>query len=705
LPTQVDPPSAPPLPATALDMGGLLAALRRRWLLATSLGVVLAAASAATAWFVQPPKYTVQTTLHIASQNPSIVYKLDDSSQFANYQRTQQVLVKSRLVLNAALNKPEVRNLRIIRKQAEPIPWMEKNLTADFNMAPEILRISMTGDDPEDLAVIVNEVRKAYLTEIVDRERIERNEHYDQLQRLYTSYDDQLKTRRDTLRKLTETVGGRGDVAEGNRQKFALDRLAAAQQELLRVKSELVRAQIEAKRGTGIELSDPSDADIEAAMGLDADVRKYTAEIAQLELDVKQIRRIVTRGEDDPDLKRTQRKLDATRKALDERRTELRSRIVAELREKKRRDLQGGAVLAHDRIAFMKDFEKALDDEIKRIEKDAHLVNKDTSDMRFLEEEINQINIRAQKIGDRMEALRVELQAPSRVKLLEEASVAGSLDNNRRVKTAGTAGFAFFALGLLGVSFWEFRARRIGSVDEVRTGLGIALVGTLPPPEEPRRGFWKSGAEVPAPGAKSFLAESVDSMRTMLLHVARTESLKSVMVTSALSGEGKTSLACHLATSLSRAGCRTLLVDADLRRPAAHRVFGLPLDRGLSDLLRGEAAAEELIRPTVLPNLWILSAGRQDRQALEALDQRLEAIFRDLRDAYDFVVVDSSPILPVADALVVGQHVDAVIFSILRDVSRLPALHAAHERIVRLRIRVLGAVVNGVRQDTYVASY
>jgi capsular exopolysaccharide synthesis family protein len=253
---------------------------------------------------------------------------------------------------------------------------------------------------------------------------------------------------------------------------------------------------------------------------------------------------------------------------------------------------------------------------------------------------------------------------------------------------------------LFSVSFWEFRARRIDTAEEVVQGLGLRIVGALP-------ALSGRGRHRPVAAQErrlhSLLVESIDATRAMVLHATRSESIRVVMITSALKGEGKTSLSCHLATSLARGGCKTLLVDGDLRSPSVHRVFGLLTPGpGLSELLRGEAIAEEVIQPTPAGELHLVTAGRTDAAATQALaHDGLRTFFDAMRARYDFIIVDSAPILPVADSLLVGQAADAVLFSILRDVSRLPKVYAAHERLAQLGVRILGGVVAGARAEFY----
>jgi capsular exopolysaccharide synthesis family protein len=179
------------------------------------------------------------------------------------------------------------------------------------------------------------------------------------------------------------------------------------------------------------------------------------------------------------------------------------------------------------------------------------------------------------------------------------------------------------------------------------------------------------------------------------------------MVTSALSGEGKTSLAGHLAVSLARAGRRTLLIDGDMRKPTLHRLVNLPSDVGLTDLLEGDDALGHAVRATQVSGLWLLPAGVQKGRGTQALshDGRVRQMFERFRAEFDIVLLDTSPVLLVTDPLLLGEHADAVLLSLLRDVSRLPTVYLACQRLADMGIRVLGGVVNGIAGEFYGPPY
>jgi capsular exopolysaccharide synthesis family protein len=243
------------------------------------------------------------------------------------------------------------------------------------------------------------------------------------------------------------------------------------------------------------------------------------------------------------------------------------------------------------------------------------------------------------------------------------------------------AGGAFGAI-VFSISFWEHRAHRIHSQDDVVHELGIKVVGTmLGIPSTRLEAIWKpSGSQGPL--WQHHLIESVDTTRIMPMYEARAELYRVVLVTSAVRGEGKTSLSIHLATSLARSGKRTLLIDGDFRRPMVHRHYDQPRGPGFCELVRAEIGLDDAIRPTPSNNLWIIPAGHHDTHTLSVLSQPgAQGLFDHLREEFDFVVLDSAPVLPEADTLLLSQHADAVLFSVLRDVSQLPKIHAAYERI------------------------
>jgi succinoglycan biosynthesis transport protein ExoP len=293
----------------------------------------------------------------------------------------------------------------------------------------------------------------------------------------------------------------------------------------------------------------------------------------------------------------------------------------------------------------------------------------------------------------------VERRAPQRIIKIDDAILANSNGDAMRKYVALAFTLVFgFGLMVVSVAFVEFQARKVNSVAEVNDGLGIRVVGELP---NVSGRVWRRIRGGKGPSVlKALMAERIDSTRTALIHTSSIDPPRVVMVTSADPHEGKTTTATQLAASLARSGRRTLLVDADIRNPGAHRVFALPQDPGLCEMLRGEAERDAVIHPTRTANLWLLPAGRCDLRSVQALSTSyLGTAIAALCVQFDYVIIDSGPVLKIADPLLIGQHVDAAIVSVLRDQSKVPHVYEACERLRSVGITVLGSVVNGVKDD------
>jgi Mrp family chromosome partitioning ATPase len=151
-----------------------------------------------------------------------------------------------------------------------------------------------------------------------------------------------------------------------------------------------------------------------------------------------------------------------------------------------------------------------------------------------------------------------------------------------------------------------------------------------------------------------------------------------------------------LALGFARAGLRTLLIDGDLRHPTLHRVFGVDRQPGFADVLRGTADVGAAIRPGPVEGLSLMLAGRGDAQAVPTLGwRRLPDLIRELKSHYQMVIIDTAPLLALPDTLYLAEHADGAVLAIRRDVSRLPSVWAAVQRLNMFKCRLIGAIVSG----------
>jgi capsular exopolysaccharide synthesis family protein len=692
-----------------IDQRALLGALRRQWFPAVSLGLILGLIAAGIAWAVVPITYTAYSELLVRSVPSKLIFDMQESrTQFEVYRQTQSRMVKSPFVLNAALRNPEIARMSILRDEPFPFEWLEKNVQVT-NPATEFLRVSLAGGDPKEVAKIVNAITTEYLNEVVNSENNARTKRISELDKAHHDMSEQLRTRRATLKKLVTNLQTGDAAALSEKQKMMIELHSQLRRERAQKHFDLMSARI---RLVALEDGKAPDDDleipepvIEAQLALHDDVKSAEADIKRKQkmLGEHEKTSLKTKdGKEHPRMAGVRRDVEVAENSLQLAKTRLRPQIVEKIRAETRGRSQMSAATLKSTIRELELTLKELDNELEKQKVEVQQTGTWSLEVETLREDIAQATSIDQRLTEETERLKIETHAEQRVLLYREAEVPNAPDNQKRFKIVGASGFGTMALIFCGIVWFDVRSRRINSLDEVATGLRLPILGSLPTvPRHATNGNSRT-AIAKADIWQGSLMESIDSARVMLLRRAELENAKVAMVVSAMMSEGKTTLSCHLATSLARAGHRTLLVDTDIRRPTVHRVFDMPCEPGMCEVLRGEVPLADAIVPTPQDGLFMLPAGRLTQEALRELAQdALNPIMTRLREDYDFVIVDSSPILPVTDSLLVSQYVDGVIFSIRRDVSQYPKVATACQRLAMIGIPLWGAVVIGLDQTSY----
>jgi capsular exopolysaccharide synthesis family protein len=196
----------------------------------------------------------------------------------------------------------------------------------------------------------------------------------------------------------------------------------------------------------------------------------------------------------------------------------------------------------------------------------------------------------------------------------------------------------------------------------------------------------------------SATAESFRSLRSGLTLSGVGRKRRVLSITSALPGEGKSYTAYNLGLAFAATGLRVLLIDADLRRPRQHALFRVAREDGLADILAGLKSFDETLTPhPVEPNLTLLPAGRQSPLASELLGSgEIGGVLEAARQRFDLVLVDTPPVLPVADAIMIGTHCDGIIGVLRAGRTSRKALRRFVQTLARNRIHILGIVIEAV---------
>lgn len=694
----------PPAAKNTPTISGLLHALKRRWVLASFIGLLVGVLAGVGVWLAMPGgKHTVQARVEVRNNNTEIGPRTDDPE----FVRKQPLILQSRDVLNRTLSEPSVSSLPVIKTAGDDqIRLVEEGLAVKSE-TPTIYRVSFTTDVPEEIRTLLGVLLRKYLDEANDFDRRHRDNKVLQLDRLCDQIRQDIARKDSQLKRMIEANETLGRANETDRRSELQAAAAKARAEIAEFEKVIAERRIQIElfedklRKGNVTLS-PTE--IEAAINVDLRIAVLVQRKAMKEELLSRERRVGG----DPDAPLLTQLASEIKQLGDEivaKKTEIRPEVEAELKGMSKQVFQNriDQMKAQQEVdeklaAFRRTYADKLSTTIKQNnvgDFEIESLRKDLEPEREYLQQLQKLQLNFKHGKD----------PEPRVRIMEEPYISRNQNLNKKLLASIAAGIVSFGLVVLIVGLIEWRNRRIDGVDQVVNDLGMRIIGSVP--AFPTRANLKAASEGRQANWRFILNESINSTRTMLLHSARNKQMQVVMITSATQGEGKTSLASQLGTSMATAGMRTLIVDCDLRNPSINKLFDLKVSPGVSEVLCQEVDVSDAVQPTSVPNLWVIPAGQCSNRVIAALAQGhpLETLFNRLRGQFDFILVDSCPVLPVADALLIGQHVDGVLFSIMQDVSQIPKVMTASEKLAQLNILLLGAVVNGVRNDVYSYGY
>ena len=280
-------------------------------------------------------------------------------------------------------------------------------------------------------------------------------------------------------------------------------------------------------------------------------------------------------------------------------------------------------------------------------------------------------------------------------RLVDPAVVMNAPQKPKKLMVVSIAALLGLLAGIALVFLLDFLDSTLHSIPDAERRLGVNVLGAVQIMEQ------KEGENlVPARAfltePNSVFSESIRSIRTAVLLSAVDEPHRVVIVTSTLSGEGKTTLSLNLAFALGQMK-KVLIVDGDIRRPSVGKAYGEGFDKGagLVDFLAGEAKIEECIRATSSPNVFILPAGKRFNSPLELLSsQKFGDTIAHLKEMFDVVVIDCPPLKPVSDSLVISRYANAIVYVVKADTTPHPLVSAALKRLHTINAPLLGVVLN-----------
>jgi capsular exopolysaccharide synthesis family protein len=257
----------------------------------------------------------------------------------------------------------------------------------------------------------------------------------------------------------------------------------------------------------------------------------------------------------------------------------------------------------------------------------------------------------------------------------------------------------------------EMNDTSIRSIEDVTDYIGLDVIGTIPQmrfgkPKSQRRGDYVAmtaeghvdSCIVTQHDPKSPISEAYRTLRTTFQLATLHQKPKTVMVTSSVPAEGKTTTAVNMAVTFADSGLRVLVIDTDLRRPHVHHVLRMERGPGLADVLREGYDVHTVIRPTRIENLWIISSGRVPPNPSELIgSERMRKLLEQLGNEFDLVICDAPSMLVVTDPVLLATEVDTVVHVVSADHARRETVMRGKKLLETARANVAGVVLNNLK--------
>ena len=639
-------------------------------------------------------RYESTALLRVSSNSEITTNKIDPLRGAEPYEQsirneavTQANMLRHESLLIDVLSDPhgKVRQTTWWREMGENLEDAKEDLLDNFIVAPipesRLISVSMEYRVPEDCKTIVNEIVSQHLKKEQGKKR-------DEVLRLIGPQKDrvrELEFNLDTVRRRIKekaSILGQDAIAGTSAKQVELTRLVDERirfsRELSEAKNKLANLHALNEQGNDPPGLDDMLAKNQHYTSLRQQVDKIDAEMASSDL-----------GPGHSRIAKMQNMRNAWAEKLEDEREGVKQSLFASLAAEAQADIDSASKML-----------ETLGAQIKSVEKDVSRSESERRELASLEaEEESQTKVWEEAT-----------QTLSKLNAVASAQEFATVDWARFPQTPDMPSFpkleitltAAILLGLglsLGIAFFrELTDNTVRTPQDLARVGNMNLLGMIPHEDDDPQA---AGSRLPLvifDAPQSMLAESFRQVRSRLQHAASLETTRSMLVTSAGGGDGKTTVAVNLAAGLALNGRRILLVDANFRRPQLHNVFDATNEYGFSDVLNSLEAFEQSVQATAVPNLSVLASGPKPVNATELLESQLliDFIERALEE-YDHVIFDTGPLPLVSETIALAPRVDGCITVVRARANSRGLLQRVRDTLRQVKAEHVGVVLNAVR--------
>jgi capsular exopolysaccharide synthesis family protein len=374
------------------------------------------------------------------------------------------------------------------------------------------------------------------------------------------------------------------------------------------------------------------------------------------------------------------------------------ARVLDGLREQVQAQVRHWRLGKQTELRMVKDRESALDTEVNTIENELASLKQKQIELDFLQANADKNEGLFRSLDQRMSEVDLaSLVQANNIWFIDKA--IPSIERTRpKLSTNMPMSLLIGLLGGVALAFFmEYVDSTIKSREDLEDVVGVPFLGAVPVlsrtdflslTDERDRSLFVHARP------RSTAAEALRSIRTNILFRMPDRPQKRLLIASAVPREGKSFISANLSAIVAMTGSKVLIVDADLRRPTQHKMFGLTNNAGLSSVLLGEASFEESVHRSHVPGLDVLPSGPRPVNPAELLGSEKMVRFLESIPQYDFVIIDSSPIGAVADPLIMSRFVDGVMMVVESNKTNRDHVLQCRSRMAEVQANIIGAIVN-----------
>ncbi len=500
------------------DFGSLLRSLRRRWMAAATLGIILAGIAGLAAWFLMSPKYTAAAQVRVNSAQPEIMehgYNAKDAG-FHTFIRSQAALLRSRPVIHAALKRDDVKKLNLGAQQTDVPAFLEEELKVEMTDNNEFLTLTFSYSDPTVATTIVKAISESYMDQTGYGEKSGRADKIAELEKAYNTMAEGLKNKKNNYKRLSDTLGTADPLAV----KRMEDEVQFNLRDLRQQKSINDQALFKAKNDQATLLARTNalvnekvpDAAVEQALETDKIAKPLLIRMGQLRALVREYELLGLTGEPTPRVANSQIK--QLEPQVEERRVKLREEMNGRYQKRLAEETKGAVEQGMTTKKFLDEQKTELDKQIKETsEKAVKLVAAPQRAGQPDQRDRTRREV-ARRPGQQGGDGADRAGAPPRIILHGEAELQKK-DIKKQLMASIGAPMGVLFLVCMGVAWSDYRQRRVHSAQEVANGLGIRVVGAVPSVPNFEQQVIGASGQPDLEGQP--VLESVDAIRTLLL--------------------------------------------------------------------------------------------------------------------------------------------------------------------------------------------